>query len=379
MRRTVSALIAIAVLAAAGAAAAYEFEKTILDNPVTWPGGEIVMTLSTGDFEQGGDFALAVVRASDAWNDVPGTFLDFDVITGECDGVLYKDGVNCVYFGDLDEGILGQTSVSWSSTLPDYENADVGFNENEDWTVGVDGYFQLEPPYVFDMVALHELGHATGLDHEDDILTVMNTFYPAGGPIGPDLDIVPSGDDRAGLRAMYGADPPDVVRDLAASNYERTGPGESAPIEPPVQLEPGESFTFHYTVVNLGTEEETDVNVAFFLSEDERIVPSQDTPLGTTTIEEIWHDEPYEGKQKLSLPEDLPDSNQYFGFYVDPDNEIGENEEANNSLAATAYTMIGEGGPVPGDDDDSGGEDDDDDDTGWDRSGDDDGNGGLCG
>src|SRR5262249_18741716 len=76
------------------------------------------------------------------------------------------------------------------------------FNSKYTWSVydgpyatGANSGFQ-----DFKRVALHELGHAIGLGHEDSVPSIMSTFVTNGSTI-----ITPQPDDIAGVNTLYGA------------------------------------------------------------------------------------------------------------------------------------------------------------------------------
>ena len=73
------------------------------------------------------------------------------------------------------------------------EGGDVRFDEYEDWTVRTS-----EGQNLY-MVALHEIGHAFGLDHSNTAGAIMNPYY-TGYVKGKGLQP----DDIAGIQAIYG-------------------------------------------------------------------------------------------------------------------------------------------------------------------------------
>ena len=100
--------------------------------------------------------------------------------------------------------------------------SNITFNDKYSWNV-------YDEPYAFGAwnniqdfrrVAVHELGHTMGLDHEDDVSAIMATSAEWGSII-----TVPTADDIAGIRALYGTSrtpttpqltsPPDHARDVS--------------------------------------------------------------------------------------------------------------------------------------------------------------------
>ena len=114
-------------------------------------------------------------------------------------------------------------------------DADVVFNRNLSWGV-YDG-----PPrgaHDFRRVAIHEFGHALGLDHPDDHgqtrAAIMNSRIS-------DIDRLQS-DDIDGIRAIYGSDRPRGTPDLVVRSVQ-TSPGT---------LTAGRTFTLSANVRNVG-------------------------------------------------------------------------------------------------------------------------------
>jgi hypothetical protein len=115
--------------------------------------------------------------------------------TGACGGGT--DGSNTVGWGPQSGSVLAVT-CSWYSTVgspfkPAVE-FDMEFDPDWNWTTGSPTQVDLES------VALHEFGHALGLNHTGDGSAVMYASYPSGAQKRQPLQ-----DDIDGLNAIYGS------------------------------------------------------------------------------------------------------------------------------------------------------------------------------
>ncbi|MEQ9642627.1 MAG: matrixin family metalloprotease [Alphaproteobacteria bacterium] len=99
-------------------------------------------------------------------------------------------------FVDSIDGPGGTGATTASAGFPTITRADIRFDDSETFVTGENG--DAGSNYSFFHFALHEIGHALGLGHEDDTSAIMNTT----------IDQTLAGltaDDIAGIRSIYGA------------------------------------------------------------------------------------------------------------------------------------------------------------------------------
>ncbi len=238
---------------------------------------------ATISFPSGSARRSALERARDGWNlTVPARnfFFAFDYTSSTT--WQLGDGVNQACF----TSDYGWTSSELAITLFTYDceelvEADVLFRPGQNWN------YAHHPapdnplgPHYFVLVALHELGHALGLQHEDRWMATMNSFYPFSGVLGNENDPDPHGDDCAGDWALYGS--AGSAHDLAVSIYRRTGTGNSDFIKAPSYADKGSTKTVTFTLLNRGTQNENGYTLKVYASND-RWITTADTLLRTAT------------------------------------------------------------------------------------------------
>lgn len=163
----------------------------------SWPTTTVTFRVSIpgadGLWDQGFESALAI------WNDATG--FGFLILPGvyqdPCSLGSEPEGVNGVGFDDVTcSGAFGEQTLavehSWfigSRTV----NSGIVFNANKEWNVYSGPWEGV--PADFQRVAVHELGHTLGLDHEDDVPAIMGTYAS---------DVThPTVDDVRGVWALY--------------------------------------------------------------------------------------------------------------------------------------------------------------------------------
>lgn len=168
-------------------------------------------TMSSRGFSES-QWQAAIQKAAAAWSQ----FTNLNLVLVPDDGSRFGvsgDQQGDPRFGDLRIGGVPQAGgVLASAFSPPPMNGgtlagDIVMNTSQSWQINSD--FDLQT------VALHEIGHALGLDHSAISAAVMYTSY-----IGVKQTL--NSDDIAGIRSIYGVRAPDVF-DAAASNnsYQR--------------------------------------------------------------------------------------------------------------------------------------------------------------
>jgi PKD repeat protein len=149
----------------------------------------------------------AFETAMSKWTEA--TVFDFYIVRGiyvdPCQNPNYNPEKNGVKFSSTccgDE--WGSTTLAIEKSW--YRNditkqSGIIFNDNKDWKVYSGNWKKPGYDWINDFrrVAVHELGHTIGLDHEDDVPAIMGTY--AG-----DIED-PQPDDIAGVNTLYGEPP----------------------------------------------------------------------------------------------------------------------------------------------------------------------------
>lgn len=175
-----------------------------------WPDGNVSMHLqlgapSTALLDGATSWNAVAESALAAWN-AQLTRTKFAVVRASTEPIAYGNGVNNVFWSNTVYGdawpsrTIGMCLSRTTNGL--FAETDVVFNQNETWNSyrGATRYAANGAPInEFFRTALHEFGHALGLDHPDDVgqrvASVMNST-------SDDADGL-TADDIAGVRAIY--------------------------------------------------------------------------------------------------------------------------------------------------------------------------------
>ena len=314
-------------------AQAYNY-STCGGNPIKWNRGWTNLYISTTSMPIGGVWDNGLQSAMWHWNNVKGSSFLF-YVGRDTDGTHSNtNGVSEVYW---DPTLSGTTLAVTSTRYHCYwqngyqfgiDETDLGFNSNYSWTSGAYNYATpTGAPFSFEAVAMHELGHVMGLDHDDRWMATLNSFYPHSGPLGSTREWDPFGDDRLGARALYGDGTTEV--DIAGSVLKRTGAGTSNLVSSPAWAARGSNTTMEFTFLNQSTSTRT-FDIGFYLSAND-VISTGDTLLGTSYGASGTAGFTGTFSRSLYIPTWIAPGTYYLGFIVDPLNTLGENNEGNNT------------------------------------------------
>ncbi len=328
-----NALSRIVVLAAIGltmfAADSRGYNRTRISggNEIFWQDASEELIINLNDFPQQSLEDLRFREAVGEWNAqfFNGSRFLFSVSPGTTVETNNNDEISAVgsatraFFDGIDQPSSVVAVTRWvAHNSGQLIQTDIVFVEMSGWT------FDAQMPLCgggtnFKEVAVHELGHALGLGHENDLPCIMNSV--AGNHyLGEGRDITPNADDLAGLRAIYPL-PLFSRTDLAAGNHSGH--------RPPSWLRTGGQFQMPYVVHNLGRHAIENVTIGFYLSADRNLSPTSDVLLGSLT-QTIGGGEELIGQLSLLIPERHIPGNYFLGYVIDPSNEVDESDEGNN-------------------------------------------------
>lgn len=331
-RRVLPLLAACGALLLAAPAGAYGWDDC--SGKVHWDRGWNNLYISTTSFPAGSAWDGRLQNAMFRWNDVKGSGFLFYVGRDTDGSHALGNGVSEVYATPAPSGsALAVTRIRYScywffGWVQGIDETDVAFDSNLTWSTAALNYANLGSPWSFEAVALHEFGHALGLNHEDRWMATMNSFYPDSGPLGQGRTWDPLPDDREGARFLY----PDATTetDVAASVFRSTGGGSSGLVASATAATAGSSVSLGFSFGNLGIQR-ADFQIGFYLSHDDAIGLG-DVLLGTSTA---WAERGAMGTytRSLTIPASTPAGDYFLGFFVDHGNALVEAKEGNNPAA----------------------------------------------
>lgn len=327
--------------------------RTCNDDKRTWSSNHQTLHASTISF-QVGPWRDALNTAVDVFNRNPSNFwfdVQYDIETWR-----RGNGRNEVLFSDNASYAPAMTLISYDcidylifGTDNEITETDIVFFNGVPYTpnmVATDlwGYGGGSRPFI--NTAIHELGHAAGLTHENRLYNVMgddwthihvNNNY-AQGYVGEDAG--------QGLSFLYGSW---AIEDLSVAHWKYSGadgeysihertaaydtagailPAEVIGGEPGYLVNKGQTIQVEFTNENNGATTH-DVRIGYYLSTNSYIT-TKDQQLKTSPSK-MTPDTPYTVKRRVTLPAALAAGVYYLGKIVDDNNRVSETNETDNA------------------------------------------------
>jgi hypothetical protein len=335
-----------------------------------WRTDPVIIRPASVSFPANNPYQAALGGAIAAWNLNPSKHSFLIVLPG-VNTVALDNGRNEAWFSDDQDLLKGARAV----TFCEYDcgsgaitEADVVFDVNQPLTpynnkyvLGLYGGSSVP----FDALALHEYGHALGIDHEDRWYNIMyglahlhtNGQYAFGYP----------GEDACnGAVFLYGVDNNPRRQDVAVSHWRITTipglganglnrtvvydhePHEAAywlefvetvdgfvawrdcTSEPRFKVCNGQKIWVEFTYENNGADTQNSISVDFYLSNDDYI--SANDRLFFSRSMTLGRDVPATWALPVVLPNDLPEGSDYaLGVILDKNGSIGETGGGGNA------------------------------------------------
>jgi hypothetical protein len=199
--------------------------------------------------------------------------------------------------------------------------------------------------------AVHELGHAAGLQHEDDEYNVMGSDFTHLHTNGPDTVAYIGEDTSRGMVFLYGTDS-GATKDAGLAHWRYSGSdGEYSEHartrifnnsgvelskstingEPRYNVVRGNQVRLELTYENNGRTTLTDVLVRYYISTNDTISTS-DRHIGSRTIGSLGANDVLTDTRTLTIPSNLdPNKNYWIGAVINPTKTFTESYRINNA------------------------------------------------
>ena len=326
-------------------------------------------------FPDGAAQTTALIRAWSRWNNSP-SVIDFSTVPSDATSFSHGNGVNeVVFINDSGAYAMNQTSIIGCS----YTETDVVFGNQSNWVY--DESANIIPfqgsNRSFIGTAIHELGHALGLMHEDRYYNIMGEDWTHVNRNGNSTYYGPGEDGSNGAANLYGSD--SDVLDLGISAFKHIGSftqGNQIPYSdhghvevvgatsctPSTDGNTGEMYCARadqntrivpeFTVENNGSRTQ-DVEIKLYLSTN-NIISTADTYLQTYTST-LGRDTPSTFQLPVNLPRGLQSNTRYWiGAIINNDLPAGTlppgtltEELTLRNNAAAIELLIGQGNRNP--------------------------------
>jgi hypothetical protein len=359
-----AAIVLVLASCAGNQAFAYRWMRCgpIREERLRWDSTTVRFRAAAADFPAGSAWRFALGEAGGLWNRTPTLFRYH--ITFDEPRVGRRNNQNEIYFSDsIDAPALTRFWYPRRAACQ-FKEADIVFNTRASATWGSLGpglkglfmaHFSGAAPAAlrpFQGIALHELGHAQGLAHENRVYNIMGQEWDHVHANGSTAASYPGVDAVRGSMDTYGRLSPGLNQDLSVAHFKWAGTSgaysmhrrtelfntagvplaDRGATEPRYVVRPGETIQVEFGYENLGVPSGR-VMVSYHLSYDDTITTA-DPVIATRFIalEDSTYLPAESTRITLRLPTWLvPGSRYWIGAVIDPWNTVGEVDETNNA------------------------------------------------
>jgi matrixin len=215
--------------------------------------------------------------------------------------------------------------------------ADIALNPAFGWTLDDEAVYSGADLRSFRRTMAHELGHAWGLEHQFDALSIMNY-----SPNEYRAFALPFMDDAEGIRQRY---PQHEVptADLGIDLFYSAGYQDWQQATFPANVAAGNSFTVsNYQLENVGTQAFDTIAVEWYLT-TRRNFDSAYYYLGTTTypmLDRFSYFDPASVGRSLTVGASVPSGSYYLAAFIRADQSVGTSGFQVNNSRSFSRTQI---------------------------------------
>ncbi len=327
-------------------------------NKITWDSNSVKLKAGVKSFVAGGAYAQALQTSIDRVNANPSKFR-FSLSLGDS-SLGVDNGENEVWFTTDSELLNGAPArtLKWMHCYDFFglhygiDETDIVFDANEKYTTSTNkadlwtfgGNWR-----PFHTTAIHEIGHAMGLAHENRWYNIMGEDWTHIHVNGSTTRAYFGEDASEGSVLLYGTNS-GTIEDLSLTNEKYLGTSGQYSTHQFTQLfnsadavlssfmdagenryfvNKGQLVKFEYTAENNGKSQKT-AKVAFYISTNSTI-STGDKLIGTGTLT-LTRNKTATVKTSLYIPNDLiAGGNYWVGAIIDYDNQLPETVENNNA------------------------------------------------
>ena len=329
--------------------------------PITWQSKNINWHAAAKGFPAGSDWRDALTLTNFKWNQSPSSFT-FGIAQWGDTSVKRGNGQNEIWFSNSQNVLDGSPALCyrWKYYSMAYGRyfwyeADVVFDVDEgyspyEYQYDFTAYGGLYRPFV--TTALHEMGHALGLGHENRFYNIMGSDFTHVHTHVNRTQGYAGADATQGSLFLYGKQYGSATEDLAVTHWKYAGvKGEYSTHTqtllyhtngnvvywdildgfPRHHVQAGSTYRAEFTYENNGYGSYSNVKVAWFLSTN-KIISTFDQQIGSALIGQFPGGAVWTATYDLTIPAGLKSGMTYYlGAIIDYQNNINEFKEDNNA------------------------------------------------